>query len=83
MMFGKFIEKLRQSRRAKSIQKDKLAFLNAQPLLHDDLPYINVADREGLLHNNSYYAGVLNSFNPLRFFEHMQKTEKLHTRHEH
>ncbi len=82
-MFGKSIQQFRQYRRAKSIQKDKLAFLNAQPLLHDDLPYINAADREGLLRNNSYYAGVLNSFNPLRFFDHLQKTNKFCTKHDH
>ena len=82
-MFGKFIEKLRQSRRAKSIQKDKLAFLNAQPLLHDDLPYINAADRESLLYKNPYYAGVLHSFNPLRLFDHLQKTSRFCAKHDH
>lgn len=82
-MFRKFIQQFRQSRRAKSIQKDRRAFLNAQPLLHDDLPYINVADRESLLHKNSYYAGVLNSFNPLRFFDHLQKTSSFFPKHDH
>lgn len=82
-MLRELILKYRQSRRAKSIQKDKLAFLNAQPLLHDDLPYINTADRESLLRKNSYYAGVLNSFNPIRFFDHLQNTSRFCTKHDH
>lgn len=73
-MLQRLLKQTTQTYKARIERKNRIAFLNAQPIIHDDLPYMDDAELDAMVQKKPVQADglatILGSFNPIGFFEH-------------